>query len=223
MRRCDVSQVQRQPRLLFDRASSVRQPRSRLACDQCRIRKLKCDDRRPCAPCSRRLEPCTESSPRRPRGNPSPTQATFPGSGIIELASSISSRSEPATAFSGQRTRSAAKQHPAANISPEVALLHGDTMTNPGALPMRPDAIKSRMMDTVTLTQGDFAPVNHENPSINLNQGREPYDNSLLAPVTQKLPDFTDLIAFDADTDMMDLFSQLPDLVSVMPSESSSV
>ncbi|KAH8815294.1 hypothetical protein F5884DRAFT_172896 [Xylogone sp. PMI_703] len=44
--------------------------RSRLACDQCRKRKLKCNNTRPCESCRSKLLPCTVSSSSRPPGRP---------------------------------------------------------------------------------------------------------------------------------------------------------
>ncbi|KAB5540295.1 hypothetical protein GE09DRAFT_1245326 [Coniochaeta sp. 2T2.1] len=44
--------------------------RSRLACDQCRKRKLKCDNVRPCRSCQSKLLTCTVSSSSRPPGRP---------------------------------------------------------------------------------------------------------------------------------------------------------
>lgn len=44
--------------------------RSRLACDQCRKRKLKCDNFRPCRSCKSKLLTCTVSSSSRPPGRP---------------------------------------------------------------------------------------------------------------------------------------------------------
>jgi hypothetical protein len=44
--------------------------RSRLACDQCRKRKLKCDNVRPCRSCRTKLLTCTVSSSSRPPGRP---------------------------------------------------------------------------------------------------------------------------------------------------------
>ena len=44
--------------------------RSKLACDQCRKRKLKCNNVRPCESCSSKLLNCTVSSSSRPPGRP---------------------------------------------------------------------------------------------------------------------------------------------------------
>ena len=44
--------------------------RSKLACDQCRKKKLKCSDQRPCDPCRTKQLPCTVSSSSRPPGRP---------------------------------------------------------------------------------------------------------------------------------------------------------
>ncbi|CAM1509685.1 Fc.00g000200.m01.CDS01 [Cosmosporella sp. VM-42] len=44
--------------------------RSRLACDQCRKRKLKCNNVRPCGSCQSKLLTCTVSSSSRPPGRP---------------------------------------------------------------------------------------------------------------------------------------------------------
>lgn len=44
--------------------------RSRLACDQCRKRKLKCDNARPCESCRSKNLSCTVSSTSRPPGRP---------------------------------------------------------------------------------------------------------------------------------------------------------
>lgn len=44
--------------------------RSKMACDQCRKRKLKCDEQRPCETCRTRELPCTISSTRKGPGRP---------------------------------------------------------------------------------------------------------------------------------------------------------
>ena len=51
-----------------------RQSRSKLACDQCRSRKLKCDNSHPCNSCRVKQLPCTISSSSRPAGRPRNSQ-----------------------------------------------------------------------------------------------------------------------------------------------------
>jgi len=47
-----------------------RKERSKLACNECRRKKLKCDNSHPCATCRARSLPCTVSSASRPPGRP---------------------------------------------------------------------------------------------------------------------------------------------------------
>lgn len=53
--------------------------RSRLACDQCRKRKLKCSNVRPCEACLSKQLPCTVSSTSRPPGRPRNRVPVSPG------------------------------------------------------------------------------------------------------------------------------------------------
>jgi hypothetical protein len=53
-----------------DRPVSVRHARSRLACDSCRKRKLRCDDVTPCRSCVSKGIVCTTSSTSRRPGRP---------------------------------------------------------------------------------------------------------------------------------------------------------
>lgn len=50
--------------------------RSRLACDQCRKRKLRCNDERPCEPCLLKGLTCSMSSTSRPTGRPRNSAST---------------------------------------------------------------------------------------------------------------------------------------------------
>ena len=59
------------------RLKSTLQERSKLACDQCRKRKLKCSDRRPCESCGVKQLSCTVSSSSKPPGRPRHDEARF--------------------------------------------------------------------------------------------------------------------------------------------------
>ena len=52
------------------RPASTVHERSRLACDYCRKKKLKCSDQRPCESCRTKQLPCTVSSSSKPPGRP---------------------------------------------------------------------------------------------------------------------------------------------------------
>lgn len=55
---------------MIKKPRTAERERIKLACDQCRKRKLKCDDQRPCAACRTRDLPCTSSSLSRGPGRP---------------------------------------------------------------------------------------------------------------------------------------------------------
>ncbi|KAI0105868.1 hypothetical protein F4814DRAFT_77179 [Daldinia grandis] len=57
--------------------------RSKLACDQCRKRKLKCNNVRPCESCRAKMLPCTVSSSSRPPGRPRNPVLISPSQEII--------------------------------------------------------------------------------------------------------------------------------------------
>lgn len=66
------------------------QERSKMACDECRKRKLRCDERRPCETCRTRELPCTISSTRKGPGRPRNqgahvSAATTPSSHLPEI------------------------------------------------------------------------------------------------------------------------------------------
>ncbi|KAI8961159.1 hypothetical protein F5Y11DRAFT_327507 [Daldinia sp. FL1419] len=58
------------PQAPVERPKPKERERSRLACDQCRKRKLKCNNVRPCEACRSKMLQCTVSSSSRPPGRP---------------------------------------------------------------------------------------------------------------------------------------------------------
>jgi hypothetical protein len=71
--------------------SKPRKERSKLACNECRRKKLKCDNSHPCETCRARNLPCTISSASRPPGRPRAGQTDLPKHGFIqEIAPALS-------------------------------------------------------------------------------------------------------------------------------------
>ena len=60
------------------KSKSSRKERSKLACDQCRKRKLRCDNLHPCEPCRTKKLLCAVSSTSRPPGRPRHDEPSSP-------------------------------------------------------------------------------------------------------------------------------------------------
>lgn len=89
------------------------QERSRMACDQCRKRKLKCDDQRPCETCRTRDLPCTISSTRKGPGRPR-THGDRGSSNAISPWQTLEDSPQPASTTLLGTTSSAS--HPASTV-----------------------------------------------------------------------------------------------------------
>ena len=64
------------------KARTIPQARSKLACDQCRKRKLKCDEPRPCKACRTRGQSCIISSLSKGPGRPRNHDVHIPADGV---------------------------------------------------------------------------------------------------------------------------------------------
>ena len=144
--------------------------------------------------------------------------AAFPGSGMIELDWSTSSHLDALATFTSQRPGPATSivDRPIVGSGASgLAPVFGDAVGSPGPLLMRPGSMNLLCLGTLAPIRQDYPPSTHDDTSIVVSQACEPYAIEPLVQVTQENDEFTGF-QFEVDTEMMDLFSQSPDLVSAM-------
>ena len=107
--------------------TSARQERSKQACDQCRSRKLKCDNTHPCGSCRSKKLPCEVSSDRKGPGRP---RADIVVSPQIPGPQDVSHRGTASASLDGE-----APALQATSVPSNLPLETSDALPNKGPCP----------------------------------------------------------------------------------------